>query len=208
MKTVETKKSVLWVLLAVLLIVSNIVVGKVFSLGNLDFMGSVFIYPFTFLIVVLIREFYSEKEALKAILMAVFSQLLVLFLLSMVSLLPVIEGAEGAHELIAGLIKDVPSILFSVVSFVVTQLIAIKLYPTFKNYFAKPISAFFTMLFSLALDSVIYVLLNNLAALNFDTIMPAIASAWFAYVITAVIMTVVYYYIVSFDDEEPTKAKK
>lgn len=207
MKTTDTKKCILWVLLAVLLIVSNIVSGKFFELGDLEFSGNAFIYPFTFLVVVLIRELFDEKEALKAILMAIFAQMLVVFLLSMVSLFPVASGASAAHELITTLIKNVPNTLFSIVSFVVTQLIAIKLYPTFRGFFNKPLSSFFTMLFSLAFDAVIYVMLKNLSALNFDTVMPQIASCWLAYVIVSIVMMAIYYYIITFTDEETEKVK-
>ncbi len=198
MEKSDTKKNILWVLFVVLLILSNIVVLKHIMIADIEFSASIFVYPFTFLIMMLLREFYEYRECLKVILMAIFCQLLVIFTFSLISLIPVANGYEVGQELLEYLVADYPIIVFSLVAFTITQMLAITLYKLFKKYFYRYLAVFFAMLFSLALDALIFISFININSFSLQIVMPSIASAWIGNAIIVIIMTFIFAFILSY----------
>ncbi|MDX7985874.1 VUT family protein [Xenorhabdus sp. 12] len=123
------KSWVVYSLLALLLTIfytfSNIAAAKPVYIEYLDIIVTpgTFIYPFSFLVIDLLSEFYGFKLARKAIFMSLFSNLVIVSLLSLSTSLPAIPGWE-LNEQYNTLVNHILSaILASSLSFLVSELV-------------------------------------------------------------------------------------
>ncbi|PHM36621.1 membrane protein [Xenorhabdus mauleonii] len=117
--------SSLALLLTIFYTFSNIAAAKPVYIEYLDIIVTpgTFIYPFSFLVIDLLSEFYGFKLARKAIFMSLFSNLVIVSLLSLSTSLPAIPGWELNDQYNTLVNHILSAILASSLSFLVSELV-------------------------------------------------------------------------------------
>lgn len=133
----ETYFAVLVALFSVCIVVANVAAAKVCMLSVFEFDAGVLAYPITFLCIDLINEVFGPKHAKRAVLIGVVLQLVALAIFQGAMNLPcspyITEFSDHFSEVL-GMSGRV--VIASMVSFLVAQLLDVKLFTVFRRKFA------------------------------------------------------------------------
>lgn len=138
----DESKSLLFTLFSVLVVVSNILSGRVirtpFVLFDSQVLlpGSAFVYLLTFVVSGLVNELYGQDEAKKCVKYGLINQILALFLFFTTGLLPANDAEfQKAYQTVLG--TNFVFVLADIVSGFTAQFLNVFLFPLIKKYKVK-----------------------------------------------------------------------
>ncbi len=197
----DTRKIFFIILLATLLIFSNILVAKTINVQHLTFAGSILTYPFTFLCSVILTEIYGTKTGYKTVLFSVIAQLALLSLGTIVVNLPSTTDAKLASDALRTIIApvemnglyfpDIKILITSLVAFTLAQIICIFIYNYLAKNIFKPIACAVTILMAIMIDSLIFIPITNIGVEN-AIIIPQLLNQLIIAVLATFISTIIY----------------
>jgi hypothetical protein len=163
MKKIDDDFIILSSLFISIIIISNIIAGKLINIGPFVLTLSILIYPLSFTIANIINEIYGAKTS-KKIIKAGFISSALLVLISLITVYsspsPIFKFNE-AYKIVFG---AAPRIIFaSFLSYFASQNANIWIFDSLKSYF-KDKNLFFrniiSMIFTQLIDSIIFVLIS------------------------------------------------
>ncbi|MCC7571877.1 MAG: queuosine precursor transporter [Candidatus Methanofastidiosum sp.] len=118
-------------------VVANIIASKIVVFGPFTVPAAVLVYSTTFLLTDFLSELYSEKEAIKAVLIGFISNIvLVLSIWVAVQWQPApFWQGQAAFESIFGIVPRI--VLGSMIAYIVSQNLDVKIFIFFKNKYPK-----------------------------------------------------------------------
>lgn len=199
-------------LLSMLLVATYIFTLKFYEPAkNILIMGSVVVYPFTFLITMLISRYYGFKECRKAIFMSA-GLYLCFALIMMVALFPPASKSTMQYNAIvqyvfANNIVNVGSTSFYyptmgqflgvVVSFVISHLLVATIYNAIHKYTVEYLAAGLSLFIGYIIDRIILVMMLYAKGLRlkkntFDFVIRALTSEFMVSIVMVVLIVIVY----------------
>ena len=107
---------------ATVLLVANIVAGKIFSIGDWSMSAGIIAYPLTFLLTDTIAEVYGRKATTRVVWFGFACSLLMTLLIYIVKVLPVADDSIVNQASYDNVLGNVPRIVFaSMVAYLVAQ---------------------------------------------------------------------------------------
>lgn len=199
----DNKKVFLTTIVAILLVFSNVISANITSILGSPITCSIFIYPITFLGILLLTSFYGKEEGHRGIIISLIAQIIIFALSTLICNLPsTTESLEISNDLKIILAPDVtngfyhPSInlmIGTLLSFVIAQLVSVHLYSYLKKTTDKSISAFFALLSGLVIDAIIFILFTTLGTNTQTSLSSAITTQIVIRIIIAAILTLIFY---------------
>ncbi len=197
----ESRKIFFTILLAALLIFSNIVVVKIIHVQNLTFAASIFTYPFTFLCVLILTEIYGMKISFQSLFYSILAQLIMLTVGTIIVNIPTdpssVLGANALQTIIAPekvneiYMPNIKIIITSLGAFAIAQSAAIFVYNYLRKNINKIVAFSVAVLMAIMIDSLIFIPITNIGIDN-SVILPRIMNQLIVAVASAFIMSIVY----------------
>ena len=209
----ETKK-LLWTMTIALCLITSYFVGTKYTTlaTNIELPNSIIIYPFTFLFVILLNNKFGKDYAKKSVYVSAISLVIFLLGLTAVSLMKSNEASSYIRASIEFLFTPknscvgsvcfaYPNLItmgFSVLTFTLTHLIAIKLYNATKEICPATFSFGVCYFLSYIIDTIIYVggsnSLNLLVkkSFNFVTVIRMLTAQFIGVLISGVVLIIVF----------------
>ncbi len=172
----DTKKMILVGMLCAFYVLSLVVAAKMTVFFHLAISCNIFIYPFTFLFVLLITHFYGYKTGIVSVFLALFSGILFFLFSMLVCNLPIqVDSLFQANALQTVLAPEMtnhfyhPAISFmigSLLSFGISQLLMIFLYSFLQKKVLVFVSVPLTLLVSLLVDLVFFLFITKMGVVG------------------------------------------
>lgn len=158
----DYKRILCFMFMPILLILSNLILPKVTSVFGFSVEASIFIYPFTYLIILFLVQNVSKKDAYFAVLSSAVIQMLLLALYEIILLLPI--GNQTAFHLGLFLVLK-PNYLVSIIiliGFIIGQITSIHIYEDLKERFPMAINFLISMVSGFIIDSAIFTIIYGI----------------------------------------------
>lgn len=200
----ESTKITLITLTTVLLVFANVISTNIISLFGASITCSIFVYPLTFLFILLLSKFFGKREAIKCVCLAACAQVLV-FLLSIFicNLAPVSETSEASNALrlilapaeTQGFFHPAVNLMLgTLVSFIVAQLVSIHLYGALETRSPRFIAAFIAFLLGLVVDSALFIVATTFGTNGETGLGAALLTQIVSRLAIAVILAGIFYF--------------
>lgn len=200
----ESTKITLITLTAVLLVFANFISANIISLFGASITCSVFVYPLTFLFVLLLSRFFGKREAIKCVCLAACVQTLI-FLISIFicNLAPISDASEASNALRLILTPAstrgffypaIDLMLGTLVSFIVAQLVSIHLYGILETRSPRFVAAVAAFFFGLVVDSVLFIVATSFGTNGATGLGTALFTQIISRLIIAIILAAIFYY--------------
>ena len=183
-----------------LLIVSNILAGKLLQIGDWVLPAGILAYPLTFLISDTIAEVYGRKTTTRIIWVGFATSLLMVLIIYMASIFPAAPFWENqeAFDLILGSVPRI--VLASMVAYLVSQyhdVIAFHFWKNFTNGRYLWLRNNASTMMSQAVDTVLFVTIAFAGTLDFSVIINMILTQYVVKILIAIVDTPLVYVLVS-----------
>jgi len=183
-----------------LLIVSNIIAGKLLQIGDWVLPAGILAYPLTFLISDTIAEVYGRKTTTRIIWVGFATSLLMVLIIYMASIFPAAPFWENqeAFDLILGSVPRI--VLASMVAYLVSQyhdVIAFHFWKNFTNGRYLWLRNNASTMMSQAVDTVLFVTIAFAGTLDFSVIINMILTQYVVKILIAIVDTPLVYVLVS-----------
>jgi len=183
-----------------LLIVSNIIAGKLLQIGDWVLPAGILAYPLTFLISDTIAEVYGRKTTTRIIWIGFATSLLMVLIVYMASIFPAAPFWENqeAFDLILGSVPRI--VLASMVAYLVSQyhdVIAFHFWKNFTNGRYLWLRNNASTMMSQAVDTVLFVTIAFAGTLDFSVIINMILTQYVVKILIAIVDTPLVYVLVS-----------
>ena len=183
-----------------LLIVSNIIAGKLLQIGDWVLPAGILAYPLTFLISDTIAEVYGRKTTTRIIWVGFATSLLMVLIIYMASIFPAAPFWENqeAFDLILGSVPRI--VLASMVAYLVSQyhdVIAFHFWKNFTNGRYLWLRNNASTMMSQAVDTVLFVTIAFAGTLDFSVIINMILTQYGVKILIAIVDTPLVYVLVS-----------
>ena len=183
-----------------LLIVSNIIAGKLLQIGDWVLPAGILAYPLTFLISDTIAEVYGRKTTTRIIWIGFATSLLMVLIIYMASIFPAAPFWENqeAFDLILGSVPRI--VLASMVAYLVSQyhdVIAFHFWKNFTNGRYLWLRNNASTMMSQAVDTVLFVTIAFAGTLDFSVIINMILTQYVVKILIAIVDTPLVYVLVS-----------
>ena len=179
-----------------LLIVSNIIAGKLLQIGDWVLPAGILAYPLTFLISDTIAEVYGRKTTTRIIWVGFATSLLMVLIIYMASIFPAAPFWENqeAFDLILGSVPRI--VLASMVAYLVSQyhdVIAFHFWKNFTNGRYLWLRNNASTMMSQAVDTVLFVTIAFAGTLDFSVIINMILTQYVVKILIAIVDTPLVY---------------
>ena len=183
-----------------LLVVSNIIAGKLLQIGDWVLPAGILAYPLTFLISDTIAEVYGRKTTTRIIWVGFATSLLMVLIIYMASIFPAAPFWENqeAFDLILGSVPRI--VLASMVAYLVSQyhdVIAFHFWKNFTNGRYLWLRNNASTMMSQAVDTVLFVTIAFAGTLDFSVIINMILTQYVVKILIAIVDTPLVYVLVS-----------
>ena len=183
-----------------LLIVSNIIAGKLLQIGDWVLPAGILAYTLTFLISDTIAEDYARKTTTRIIWVGFATSLLMVLIIYMASIFPAAPFWENqeAFDLILGSVPRI--VLASMVAYLVSQyhdVIAFHFWKNFTNGRYLWLRNNASTMMSQAVDTVLFVTIAFAGTLDFSVIINMILTQYVVKILIAIVDTPLVYVLVS-----------
>tara|TARA_B100000686_G_scaffold159071_1_gene166682 strand:- start:107 stop:730 length:624 start_codon:yes stop_codon:yes gene_type:complete len=183
-----------------LLVVSNIIAGKLLQIGDWVLPAGILAYPLTFLISDTIAEVYGRKTTTRIIWVGFATSLLMVLIIYMASIFPAAPFWENqeAFDLILGSVPRI--VLASMVAYLVSQyhdVIAFHFWKNFTNGRYLWLRNNASTMMSQAVDTVLFVTIAFAGTLDFSVITNMILTQYVVKILIAIVDTPLVYVLVS-----------
>ena len=183
-----------------LLIVSNIIAGKLLQIGDWVLPAGILAYPLTFLISDTIAEVYGRKTTTRIIWVGFATSLLMVLIIYMARIFPAAPFWENqeAFDLILGSVPRI--VLASMVAYLVSQyhdVIAFHFWKNFTNGRYLWLRNNASTMMSQAVDTVLFVSIAFAGTLDFSVIINMILTQYVVKILIAIVDTPLVYVLVS-----------
>lgn len=183
-----------------LLIVSNIIAGKLLQIGDWVLPAGILAYPLTFLISDTIAEVYGRKTTTRIIWVGFATSLLMVLIIYMAGIFPAAPFWENqeAFDLILGSVPRI--VLASMVAYLVSQyhdVIAFHFWKNFTNGRYLWLRNNASTMMSQAVDTVLFVTIAFAGTLDFSVLINMILTQYVVKILIAIVDTPLVYVLVS-----------
>ena len=118
----------------VLLVMTNLISGKYFSVAGLPFPSGAIIYPLTFLILDIITEIYGVKKSRFVVWLGFFASILMVLIVQISNMLPVHKDSPVSQAMFQSVFGFTPGIVLgSMVAYLTAQFVDIHLFGLFRK---------------------------------------------------------------------------
>lgn len=171
------------IIFAMIFDISFILAARTVTINGISVVGSIFIYPITYFIATLFKERYGLKDTVSMIIYAIVSLILMCFLISITNLLPILNGIDGLGPIFN---VNYRLMLASIISFVISQYINIKIYDFLAGY--EGFRFLISSVIAITIDSILFTTIANIGL---------VTPAYFVQLITSkymfgVVITILY----------------
>lgn len=208
MKKNNENLQLLFVIVSVCLVISNVLSSKLINLGFVSIPGGIVCYAITYLATDIINEIWGGKHANRAVIYGLISQVMACSLIFLTQVLPSADqSTQLAFETILG--NNFFFVLASLVSYIISQLLDVYLFQKLKKSTKKKwIRNNVSTIISQAIDSAVYLtiafgigylwLFNG----NIDVLLKMFAGQLLVKVILALLDTPFFYFFTRKTKEE------
>ena len=136
------------IMFIVIYLTSNILGGTRINIGSLTASITVFIYPITYFVIILVKERYGKQEAFNLLSYAVFSLIVYALIVTLVGVFPVDSGKELLNI-------DYRVIFASITAFFITHMLHLFLYNYLNNN--KVINFLISSVLSISVNTILFI---------------------------------------------------
>ena len=156
MKKNNENLQLLFIIVSVCLVISNVLSSKLINLGFVSIPGGIVCYAITYLATDIINEIWGSKHANRAVIYGLISQVIACSLIFLTQVLPAADQAtQSAFEVILG--NNFFFVVASLVSYIISQLLDVYLFQKLRQATRyKWIRNNVSTIVSQAVDSIVY----------------------------------------------------